>query len=265
MNQFQKNEAESQLKNQLVDKIKSSSEKVRKSRHFIPILCGVFVVLFFLFLQYNTLITGIATAYVSPGHINPQNLVVDPETDIAVSPEPRLIIPKINVDVPVYYDISNDYDSLMAAMDKGVAHFAIPGASSHPGQVGNTVISGHSSNDIFTPGDYKFIFAQLERLNVGDTIYANYNSKRYTYTVTKKQVVGPKDVSQLVYPTTKPILTLITCVPVGTANSRLLVTAEQVSPDPSQSSAAPKASNTETKKMPGNSKTLLEQLFSLGG
>ena len=149
----------------------------------------------------------------------------------------------------------------MAAMTNGVAQFAIPGADSHPGQIGNTVIAGHSSNDLLDGGDYKFIFAQLDKLNIGDTIYANYNSKRYTYTVTKKEVVKPNEVSKLVYPTTKPILTLLTCTPVGTSLNRLLVTAEQVNPDPTKSSAAPVSNKSTTKSIPGNSPTLLERLF----
>ena len=252
-----------ELRQQLLDKIKESATKARKSRHFIPILSGFLVVLLLLFLQYNSLLIGSVMAYVSPGHIDPQNIVIDPSTDIVVSPEPRLIIPKINVDVPVLYDVGNDYDSQMAAMAKGVAHFAIPGASSHPGQVGNTVLAGHSSNDLFDTGNYKFIFAQLDKLNIGDTVYANYNSKRYTYTVTKKEVVGPNDVNKLVYTTTKPILTLLTCTPVGTAISRLLVTAEQVSPDPNQSVAAPTNSQPSNKKIPGNQPTLLERLFGI--
>jgi sortase A len=148
-------------------------------------------------------------------------------------------------------------------MLKGVAHFAVPGASSHPGQIGNTVIAGHSSSDLLRSGDYKFIFVQLEKLAVGDTIYANYNSKRYTYTVTKKAVVGPNDVSALVYKTDKPVMTLITCVPVGTADHRLLVTAEQVSPDPKQSAPAPDINTATTDSMPGKSQTFLEWIIGL--
>ena len=200
-------------------------------------------------------------AYVSPWNIDPQNIVIDPNADTVVGPEPKLIIPKINVDVPVIYDIGNDYNSQMTAMAKGVAQFAIPGASSHPGQVGNTVIAGHSSNDLFDGGDYKFIFAQLDKLNIGDTIYVNYNSIRYTYIVSKKQVVSPNDVSSLVYPITKPILTLLTCTPIGTALNRLLITSEQVSPDPSNSTTAPVSSNTTIKSIPGNTPSFIERLF----
>jgi sortase A len=251
------------LRQEIIGKVNKSATKIKKSRHFIPIISGIIVVLIFLFLQYNRLILSNVMAYISPGNIDPQNIVIDPTTELTVQPEPLLIIPKINVDVPVIYDIGNDYDSQMAAMTKGVAQFAIPGANSHPGQIGNTVIAGHSSNDLLDPGDYKFIFAQLDRLNVGDTIYANYNSKRYTYSVTKKEVVKPTDVDKLVYPTTKPILTLLTCTPVGTSVNRLLVTAEQISPDPNKSTAAPDTTKSTTKSIPGNSQTFFERIFGL--
>jgi sortase A len=258
-----KEEAEYRLKQKLFSKIKESANKIRKSRHFMPLFSGVVAMLLFLFLQYNTLLVGSVMAYVSPGYINPQNIIIDPSTDITVSPDPRIIVPKINVDTPVHYDIGNDYNSQMKAMDNGVAHFAVPGASSHPGEIGNTVIAGHSSSDLFGSGDYKFIFSQLEKLEKGDTVYANYNSKRYTYVVTGKQVVGPNDVSSLVYATDKPILTLLTCVPVGTANSRLLVIAEQISPDPSQSkTSTPVSSSSSTStSIPGNQPTIFERLF----
>lgn len=249
------------MRQELKAKVHESATKIKKSRHFLPIISGLIVVLLFIFLQYNSFIVSNVMAYVSPGNIDPQNIVIDPNADTVVGPEPKLIIPKINVDVPVIYDVGNDYNSQMTAMAKGVAQFAIPGASSHPGQIGNTVIAGHSSNDLFDGGDYKFIFAQLDKLNVGDTIYANYNSVRYTYIVSKKQVVSPNDVSSLVYPTIKPILTLLTCTPIGTALNRLLITAEQVSPDPSNSTTAPTSSNTTTESIPGNTPSFIERLF----
>ena len=215
----------------------------------------------FVFLQYNSLIISNVMAYVSPGNIDPQNIVIDPNADNNVDPESRLIIPKINVDVPVLYDVGSDYKSQMTAMTKGLAHFSIPGANSHPGEIGNTVLSGHSSNDLFDPGDYKFIFAQLDKLVKGDTVYANYKSKRYAYIVTKKSVVKPSEVNKLIYETNKPMLTLITCTPLGTALNRLLVTTQQVSPDPESASPKPKPTGDSDSQMPGTAPTLLERLL----
>ncbi|MDB5160115.1 MAG: sortase family protein [Candidatus Saccharibacteria bacterium] len=253
-----------ELRQKLLGKVQASATKIRKSRHFIPILSAVGVVAIFVFIQYNQVFIANVKAYVSPGSIDPQNIVVDPSSDNVVSQDPRIIIPKINVDVPVTYDIGTDNASQMAAMANGLAHFPVAGASSHPGEIGNTVLAGHSSNDLFDTGDYKFIFAQLDKLVVGDTVYANYKGKRYTYVVTKTQVVKPTDVSALVYPTTKPILTLLTCTPLGTALNRLLVTAEQVSPDPSVAAAAPAQTGPATTSIPGDSGTLFSKLFGGG-
>lgn len=255
-----KNGALFELRRKLREQVRSSAQKVRHSRHFIPIISAVAVVLVFLFLQYNSVLIANVKAYISPGAIDAQNIIVDPTTEISVGPEPLLIIPKINVTVPVIYNIGNDQTSQLAAMEQGVAHFSIPGASSVPGQVGNTVVAGHSSNDVFGGGDYKFIFSQLPRLTTGDTIYMNYQSRRYTYIVTGTEEVQPSEINKLVYQTDKPVLTLITCVPLGTARKRLLVTAEQISPDPA-ASTVPESSNNQTEDMPGNSPTLLERLF----
>jgi len=252
-----------ELRQKLLGRVQESAHKIRHSRHFIPITAAILVVLVFAFLQYNQVLVGTVAAYVSPGNVDPQNIVVDPNTDAKVGPDPRLVIPKINVDVPVLYGVGSDYNSQMAAMQKGVAQFAIPGANSVPGQVGNTAIAGHSSNDLFDQGDYKFIFAQLEKLAPGDSIYANYKGIRYSYVVTKLQVVGPNDASALVYPTTKPMLTLITCTPLGTSQNRLLVVAEQTSPDPSAAAAAPSGSGQASGQtdIPGTTPTFLEKLF----
>jgi len=263
--ELSKDQALFELRQKLLGNVRSRANTIRKSRHFVPIAAALAVVLIFVFLQYNRVLLATVNAYVSPGAIDPQNIVIDPTGSAVVTPDPRLIIPKINVDVPAIYGVGNDYNSQMSAMERGVAHFSIPGASSHPGEIGNTVLSGHSSNDLFDRGDYKFIFAQLDKLAIGDTIYANYESTRYTYVVTAKEVVKPTEVNKLVYPTDKPVLTLITCTPLGTSLNRLLVTAEQVSPDPATAVDAPSGSGDiqegSDAAIPGNSPTLFERLF----
>lgn len=259
-----RDEALYDLRSQLLDKVRTSAKKARGSRHFVPITAAACVMLVFLFLQYNRVIFSNVQAYISPGNVDPANIIVDPSADIAVSADPKLIIPKINVDVPIIWDTTPDNDSQMAAMEKGVAYFGIPGANSKPGQIGNTVLSGHSSNDILDGGDYKFIFARLDQLQDGDSIFINYESKRYTYTITKKEVVKPTEVNKLVYSTDKPVLTLITCTPLGTATNRLLVTAEQVSPNPSTAAPAPTSTGSDAAPMPGNSPTFVERILGQG-
>lgn len=257
-------EALNDLRTTLRNKVQERATKIRKSRHFVPIAAAVCVMLVFAFLQYNQLLIANVKAYISPGAIDPQNIIVDPTTSTTVDPSlTNIIIPKINVDAPVNYDVSTEYNDQMEAMRNGLAYFGIPGANSKPGQVGNTPIAGHSSNDVFETGNYKFIFAQLEKMTEGDIIYANYQGTRYTYKVVKTEVVLPSEVSRLVYPTDKPLLTLITCTPLGTAQKRLLVTAEQVNPSPTSSQpapAAPSAGSANT-TLPGTEPTLIERLF----
>ena len=155
-------------------------------------------------------------------------------------------------------------------MARGVVWFNIQGANARPGERGNFVVSGHSSNDWLDSGNHKFVFARLERMAAGDVVYVNYNSKRYTYKITRTQVVKPTDVSALQIGSDKPYITLITCVPLGTALNRLLVFGEQISPNPDETATStatnkPAANNTNSaKKMPANSPTFIERLFGIG-
>jgi sortase A len=257
-------DAITQLRSEIRQKVRQSAQTVKKSRHFVPVLAGTLVLITVLAIQFNRPIVGAIVAYTSPGTIEPQNIIVDPTVNVQVGPEPRMIIPKINVDAPVVYGVGADHTSQMKAMESGIAHFAIAGANAVPGQVGNAVFAAHSSNDAFARGDYKFVFAQNEKLTKDDVIYMNYNGTRYTYKVTSTEVVLPSEVSKVQLNTDKPMLTLISCVPLGTAEKRLLVFAEQISPDPSGAteqsvSTEPAASSTTIPGKP--SPTLFERLF----
>lgn len=262
-NSVSEDEALYDLRSELLGKVQQGAKKVRKSRHFVPMVSAFSVLLVFAFLQYNSIIFSYAQAYVSPGNIDPQNIIVDPNASLKVGPQPRLIIPKLNVDIKVDYNAKPDYDSQMAAMKTGVAYFGIPGAHSKPGQLGNTPIAGHSSNEFYDSGVAKFIFARLGQLKKGDTFYLNYKGTRYTYSVSRLKVVKPTEVTALQTGSSKAMATLITCTPIGTAENRLLVFAEQVSPSPSTAKPAP-GTDTGTEsvtEMTGKSPTLIERAF----
>lgn len=258
-----KEEALGEIKSQLLKNVSDTAKKVRKSRHFMPIIAALIVVLAGLFVQYNKILVGTVMAYVTPGGSDSQEIVVNSDQNVAVDPnDTSVIIPKINVKVPVSYDIGNDYNSQMNAMKSGLAWFGVPGADSHPGEVGNTVVAGHSSNDLFDTGDYKFIFAQLDKMVKGDTFYADYHGKRYTYVVSDIKIVSPTDVSAVQVQTDKPLMTLLTCTPVGTSRNRLLVIGEQVSPDPSSATKSTGTASSSNVQLSGsNSPSLFEKLF----
>jgi sortase A len=257
-----KDEAVHELRDQLLGQVKMQSDKVRSSRHFMPIVSALVVALLFLLVQYNRILIAQVKSYVSPGAIDPQNIVLDTSSNAKVGPEAKLIIPKINVDAPVVYGLGTIAENpIQKALRDGVVHYELPGANSVPGQKGNTVVLGHSSNDVFDDGNYKFVFVQLEKMQKGDVFYMNYNSTRYTYRITETKVILPNQVGSLIVPTDKPIATLVTCVPVGTALKRLVVLAEQISPDPSKATDNIAEQGSKPASIPGNSPSLLERIF----
>lgn len=261
----EEDQAVAQLRDQLLGTVKDRAEQVKKSRHYAPIMTAVAFAFIFLFLQYNQFLFATVHAYISPGSIDSQNIIVDPSSSTKVGPEPKLIIPKINVEAPMVYGVDPLNDNLVEdQLRNGVVHYPIANAASVPGQNGATTILGHSSMDVFDDGKYKFVFVQLSKLNKDDNFYINYQGTRYTYNVTKKEIIDPKDIAK-VTPTdaTKPSVILITCDPPGTALKRLLVFADQVSPDPAKALEADPAKQTSTKSIRGDSPSALERLFGI--
>mgnify|MGYP000859247442 FL=1 len=269
-------QVEVSLRERIREKANSSFKLSKRHKQFVPIFAGVFSVLFVLFLQYNRLIFAPIMAYIAPGNTKDTGITaIDPTVSEAPTAAPRLLIPKLNVDVPVFFNISNDTATINNAMNHGVAQFKIPGADAMPGQIGNLVISGHSAGDIYSNNQYKFIFSGLERLVDGDLIYVNYNSVRYTYKVYKRETVEPTNVAALVYKIDKPILTLITCTPLGSDRYRLLVMAEQINPSyeqketteiANQENSTENGNNTEGKAqsssiMPANERSFFDRVW----
>jgi len=215
---------------------------------------GSIVILIFLFSFFNERI-------IAP-FIQPSRNVADIPiiSDTAVNNNPEVIIPKINVEIPVVYDVNTiDETQVEKGLERGVVHYA---DTAVPGQNGNVVIVGHSSNNIFNQGKYKFAFVLLSRLDSGDTFYLQKDGKRYTYQVYEKRIVKPTDVSVLGLADKPATATLITCDPPGTSTNRLVVTAQQISPDPIANSQGGPQNHLATTAaiIPGNSPSLWSRL-----
>lgn len=253
-----------QVKDDLLGKVRERADKFRRSNHFMPVLSALIVGALFLALQYNRNVVAQVEAYVSPGSTVDvsDSFISDPSANANVGPEPKLLIPKINVNVPVVYDVTTvDDRAVQAGLEKGVVRYNLSGANSLPGQAGNMVVLGHSSNDVFDPGGYKFTFVLLERLQAGDLFYMHYEGKRYVYKVSQKKIIKPTEWKVLQENNGKPNVILVTCTPTGTALNRLLVYGEQISPDPSTAAAKPgNEQETNPAEIPGNSPTFFERL-----
>lgn len=139
--------------------------------------------------------------------------------------ENLLVIPKLRKRVPVIWNSSSDEATMLANLQRGVAHY---GFTSLPNDKnGNVFISGHSSFYWWDKGKYKTVFANINQLVPGDQLFIQYNSTVYLYEVTGNVTVKPSDVS-ITEPTPTPVLSLMTCVPVGTALNRLVVQSKLV-------------------------------------
>jgi LPXTG-site transpeptidase (sortase) family protein len=220
------------IKQEIINNVKLKAKKVKAHDHFWPSIVAASVLLFLLFFQYNPIIVGAARQYLKPGDSASIPTIVAPDSDAEISQDPTISIPKIGVQAPVQYDVKGLYDSdVQPALENGVVRYNFPG-NVYPGQKGNYVLIGHSSNNVFNPGKYNYIFVNLNKLVIDDIIVVNYEGVRYTYKVTATEVVSPTEFKYIDDPTDESVITLMTCAPPGTNRSRLFVRAKQISPDP---------------------------------
>lgn len=138
-------------------------------------------------------------------------------------------IEKININVPMVWSKTEDDRQMLKDLENGVAHFA---NTSAPGQNGNMIVSGHSSNYIWAKGNYNHIFKNLNDLNKGDiiivrTIQKNGRVLAYKYAVTEKFISSADD-ERIFADSKNPTLTLTTCWPIGTTFKRAIIKAEIV-------------------------------------
>jgi len=250
------------LRQQVRNTTSARVRKFRRSKHYLPIVLGLVVFLGLLFIQYNRVFFAFVQSYITPvGNARGLEMLAG---DDASGPS-RLMIPKVNVSVPIIYGCGLDDASQKRCLTDGVMHFAVSGASALPGENGNFAVSGHSSNDAFTPGDFKFIFSQLPRMAVGDLAYVNYEGVRYTYVVRGTQIVAPNDVEALRIGDERPVMTLITCYPIGTARQRMLIFMDQIAPAPDGAPGeemAPAPDGDGKEVGPGPAPTLFERLWA---
>jgi len=140
----------------------------------------------------------------------------------AALPAKRIVIPTIGVDSKVIMlgtkldrrgQIAWETAPFAVGQHRGLAG---------PGQYGNMVLSGHISS----PNEGA-IFHRLPELKVGEGIIVSTDERQYLYQVTSTEVVTPDEVS-VMDPTPDATATLLTCVPDGIYDHRLVIKARLV-------------------------------------
>jgi sortase A len=230
-----------EVKNSVKHKIQQSAV-VQDKRHplrslFFGFGIGGVVLLVLLFGLFNQLVIA---PFIQPNkNVSATPIILD-NNAIAADGTTKVIIPKINVEIPVDYAVpSMSEDDIQKGLENGVVHYP---STVRPGEQGNAAFFGHSSNNIFNPGKYKFAFVMLSNLQPGDMFYLTYNKQVYAYKIYEKRVVSPEEVSVLnAVPDKSATAALITCDPPGTTIKRLVVWGEQISPEPANNSVAANA------------------------
>ncbi|PIR95949.1 MAG: hypothetical protein COT92_03795 [Candidatus Doudnabacteria bacterium CG10_big_fil_rev_8_21_14_0_10_42_18] len=191
-----------------------------RKRYKILIALGAILVLFLLlnfpyfWLQAKNLLFG-------PPQVQHQN-----SSDAGELIEPDiLIIESLGIRAPIVYADEKMEEAFQSALANGVVHYP---HTALPGEEGNVYIFGHSSDYVWSKGDYKTVFALLPEAEIGKKIIiSNSQGKAFTYIVTDKFAAAADDVHLLSQETNgKRILTLQTSYPIGTALKRYIVIAK---------------------------------------
>lgn len=153
----------------------------------------------------------------------------DPDAAGDIKVSTLVKIDNLGVEAPMIWSKDADEKKSLVDLESGVSHY--PGSGS-PGQNGNMIVSGHSSNYIWAKGDYNHIFKDLNNLDNGDTITVKTIQKNgriivYHYAIADKFITTPVD-EKIFEATPDQTLTLSTCWPLGTNFKRLIVKAALV-------------------------------------
>lgn len=135
-----------------------------------------------------------------------------------------VIIPKINVSLPIYHGTSG------TVLQSGVGH--LEGSSLPIGGKGcHAVLSGHRG----LPSAK--LFTNIDQLVVGDTFTVRVLREVLTYEVDEIQTVLPSEVNALQIAEDRDYCTLLTCTPYGVNSHRLLVRGHRIPTPPGEEDA----------------------------
>lgn len=191
---------------------------IAEIRLFLVIFIAAFAVMFLTF-NATSVITEVGYAVNNDGERVAYFLpVVDVENGI--------YIPEIKVFAPLIIEKNEDEKALLEALKKGVLLY--PG-SADPGEAGSTVILGHSSGFLWSGGEYKSVFALLDKLGKDDLIKIYFNNREFVYRVSKSNILSVDKANEAVnYNSGSNMLFLSSCWPIGTSWNRIVVSANLV-------------------------------------
>lgn len=147
----------------------------------------------------------------------------------------KVIIPKINVEMPLYDRTTPELLEYGATVLEGTS-MPVGGLGTH------TVVTGHRG----LPN--RELFTNLPKLDVGDRFLFTVLGETIAYEVIEKSVVEPHETDGIKLMPDQDLATLITCTPYMVNSHRLLVTGKRIDYTPEIKSESEAATRNHWKK-----------------
>jgi len=134
--------------------------------------------------------------------------------------ENSLEIPEIGVTAPLIVTEDSTQKYLDKELDRGVVIFP---KSALPGEIGQTIILGHSAPPNWPKINYDGIFSRINELKEKDEITLYFNHQKYIYIVNKKIILEKGEEISNNLEASENTLLLISCWPPGKNIQRIVV------------------------------------------
>lgn len=143
---------------------------------------------------------------------------------IQVSRPVKIVIPAIDMDLPVQNPSTRDLGVLDTVLQKGPARYV---DSARLGERGNVIVFAHSSNLPVVRNQMYKAFNRVQELTPGDTItMVGENGTRYLYSVVSIRKVNAEEASINIAPSVGTKLTLVTCDTLTSKSARFMLEAD---------------------------------------
>lgn len=148
-------------------------------------------------------------------------------------PTNRLIIPAINLDVPLVESSVVTYkDFTETSFDSDLENWVVKYPTTpEPWEWWNAFFFGHTSQEYWKKNPYWTVFRNIPQLRENDKIQVVREGVLYEYKVLKTVVVRPKDVNDTYVSfgeEWKEYITLMWCYPIGRIDKRMMIFAERI-------------------------------------
>lgn len=148
-------------------------------------------------------------------------------------PTNRLIIPAINLDVPlVETSVTNYKDVTESTFDSDLENGVVKYPTTpNPWEEWNAFFFGHTSQEYWKKNPYWTVFRNIPQLKENDKIQIVRDWVLYEYKVLKTVIVRPKDVNDTYvnfWEEWKEYITLMWCYPIWRIDKRMMIFAERI-------------------------------------